>query len=131
MLVKIKDVSKKIKEKKEFIDEELLQSIGNFVFEKAFKEIKSFDNLIVNINGFYSFFYTQKRLLELKASITTFLETGVIPLKDKVKLTFLPFTSKEELTLMLSKIDARLIDYTNYLKEKKQNRDERYPLVKE
>lgn len=128
MQVKLKDVSKTIKEKKEFIDEEMLSSIGHFVFDKAFKEIKSFDNLIVNINGFYSFFYTKKRLLELKNSITVFLETGVVPLKDKVKLTFLPFSSKEELNNMLTKIDARLLDYEDYLKTKKANRDERYPM---
>jgi hypothetical protein len=105
-----------------------LSSIGHFVFDTAFKEIKSFDHLIVNIDGFYSFFYTQKRLLELKASINTFLETGVVPLRDKVKLTFLPYSSKEELLNMLLKIEARLIDYDNYLKEKKANRDERYPM---
>ena len=105
MLVKIKDVTKTIKEKNEYVDEELISSIGHFVFDKAFKEIKSFDNLIVNINGFYSFFYTKQRLLELKKSITTFLETGVAPLKDKVKLTFLPYTSKDDLLVMLGKIE--------------------------
>lgn len=131
MIVKIKDVSKTIKAKKEYVDEEMLSSIGHFVFDTAFKELKSFDNLIVNINGFYSFFYTQKRLLELKNSITTFLETGVVPLKDKVKLTFLPFTSKEDLVIMLNKIEARLLDYDDYLKNKKIVRDERNKMVDE
>jgi len=131
MQVKLKDVSKKIKEKKEYIDEEMLSSIGHFIFDTAFKEIKSFDNLIVNIEGFYSFFYTKKRLEELKNSINIFLETGVVPLKDKVKLTFLPYTSKEELQTLLVKIEARLLDYEDYLKNKKINRDERHKLVKE
>ena len=131
MLVKIKDVSKQIKEKKEYIDENLLYSIGNFVFEKAFKEIKSFDNLIVNIDGFYAFFYTQKRLLELKESVNIFLETGTVRLKDKVKLTFLPYTSKEDLLAMLAKIEARLLDYEDYLKNKTINRNERSKMVKE
>lgn len=131
MQVKLKDVSKKIKEKKEYIDEEMLSSIGHFIFDTAFKEIKSFDNLIVNIEGFYSFFYTKKRLEELKNSINIFLETGVVPLKDKVKLTFLPYTSKEELQALLVKIEARLLDYEDYLKNKKINRDERHKLVKE
>lgn len=128
MQIKLKNVSSIIKQKKEFIDEDLLSSIGHFVFDTAFKEMKSFDNLIININGFYSYFYTQKRLLELKNTITVFLETGVAPLKDKVKTTFLPYTSKEDLLIMLDKINARLVDYDNYLKEKKQNRDERYPM---
>jgi hypothetical protein len=131
MLVKINEVTKKIKEKKEYIDEEMMTSIGHFVFDEAFAQIKSFDNLIININGFYSFFYTKKRLEELKQSIEHFLETGIVPLRNKVKLTFLPYSSKEEILQMLTKIDARLLDYEDYLKNKKINRDERIKLGEE
>ena len=114
-----KDIANKVASKKE-VDAAAIESIASFMFDQVYEEMFKFNDLILNLPGFCSFFYTKKRLEQLKLRLTNKLNGDFTTLNNqKVKMSFLTKLSNDETEALLKKIDVLLERYDEYISEKR------------
>ena len=103
------------------IDQELMYSIGLFIFTETKKEMTKLDKLSIVLDGFGIWFYRKNKLIEEKALIERMLRERGGPQKRN-HLT--PF-SDDELRIKIQKIDSLLETYKEYISGKKETRQKR------
>jgi predicted house-cleaning noncanonical NTP pyrophosphatase (MazG superfamily) len=125
MLSNFREIAKSLKVKKG-IDQELMESISKFVFQKTYEEMSNMTDLIINIEGFCTFFYSRKRLLQLKLKIEGLLSDRDVSINNKkIRVQYLKDMSKEEMEILLVKVNNLLNRYDEYIAEKTDLKDKR------
>lgn len=96
------------------LDTEILRSIGYFIFSELKKEMNLFKRISIKLEGFGIWFYRRNKLKELKRRITNTLnKTKEEPYYSLRNMT------EDEVRELERLVDARMVDYENYVKEKK------------
>ena len=115
----IKLVASKIAKKKE-VDDQVLESIGDFMFGQVYENMFNFEDLVLSLPGFCSFFYTKKRLEQLRIRLEDKLK-GVFETlpNQKIKMSYLSTLPEQETKELLAKVNKLLVRYDEYITEKR------------
>jgi hypothetical protein len=124
--LKFRDIVRKAA-KESNIEEDMLQSMSEFVFRECKEEMGKFNNLSVYFKGFFTWFYGRKRLSDLRDRIDRLLEMhSNKTLKPILRKSFLSKMRVPELQELRIKVEQRLLQYEDYVQEKKDIRHANY-----
>lgn len=101
------------------VSKEVLQSMTDFVFMETKREMAGFNVLRMNFSGLFVWFYGKKRLEILQGRI----EKGIAGFDNRnpshMKKSFIGRMDLEQLQETLVKVKKLLLDYEDYIGEKK------------